>query len=52
MMMIWRGDWDNETVTCAFQAAYNNPKWAVDYLYSDIPEAAKIIVPVARSPAA
>ncbi|KAF8392970.1 hypothetical protein HHK36_021211 [Tetracentron sinense] len=49
IMDMGGGNWDKETVTRALRAAYNNPERAVDYLYSGIPEAAEIAVPVARS---
>ena len=52
IMDMGEGNWDKETVTCAFRATYNNPKWTVDYLYLEIPEVAKVIVLVARSPVA
>ncbi|XP_057966898.1 ubiquitin receptor RAD23b-like isoform X2 [Malania oleifera] len=51
IMDIGGGNWDKETVTRALRAAYNNPERAVDYLYSGIPEAAEVSVPVARFPA-
>ncbi|KAK2976605.1 hypothetical protein RJ640_021407 [Escallonia rubra] len=51
IMDIGGGIWDKETVTRALRAAYNNPERAVDYLYSGIPEAAEVSVPVAHFPA-
>ncbi|CAL5429028.1 unnamed protein product [Camellia sinensis] len=50
LMDIGGGNWDKEIVTRALQAAYNNPERAVDYLYSGIPEAAEVAVPVAHLP--
>ncbi|GAV78081.1 ubiquitin domain-containing protein/UBA domain-containing protein/XPC-binding domain-containing protein [Cephalotus follicularis] len=50
IMDMGGGTWDKETVTRALRAAYNNPERAVDYLYSGIPEAAEIAVPVAHFP--
>ncbi|GMP86497.1 hypothetical protein CsSME_00039248 [Camellia sinensis var. sinensis] len=50
IMDIGGGNWDKEIVTCALRAAYNNPERAVDYLYSGIPEAAEVAVPVAHLP--
>ncbi|XP_047324888.1 ubiquitin receptor RAD23b-like [Impatiens glandulifera] len=44
------GNWDKETVTRAFRAAYNNPERAVDYLYSGIPETTEVAVPVPHFP--
>ncbi|KAF2315330.1 hypothetical protein GH714_038851 [Hevea brasiliensis] len=49
-MDIGGGSWDKETVTRALWVAYNNPERAVDHLYSDIPEAAEVVVPVAHFP--
>ncbi|KAA8542020.1 hypothetical protein F0562_023172 [Nyssa sinensis] len=51
IMDMGGGTWDKETVTRALRAAYNNPERAVDYLYSGIPEAAEVAVPVAHIPA-
>ncbi|KAG8656126.1 ubiquitin receptor RAD23b [Manihot esculenta] len=51
IMDIGGGNWDKETVTRALRAAYNNPERAVDYLYSGIPEAAEVAVPVSHFPA-
>ncbi|KAL5541397.1 hypothetical protein UlMin_043441 [Ulmus minor] len=51
LMDMGGGNWDRETVTRALRAAYNNPERAVDYLYSGIPEAAEVAVPVAHFPA-
>ncbi|KAF2301615.1 hypothetical protein GH714_028279 [Hevea brasiliensis] len=51
IMDIGGGTWDKETVTRALRAAYNNPERAVDYLYSGIPEAAEVAVPVSHFPA-
>ncbi|KAL9689513.1 hypothetical protein QQ045_009899 [Rhodiola kirilowii] len=48
IMDIGGGNWDRETVIRALRAAYNNPERAVDYLYSGIPLAAEIAVPVAQ----
>ncbi|CAL5356151.1 unnamed protein product [Camellia sinensis] len=50
IMDIGGGNWDKEIVTRALRAAYNNPERAVDYLYSGIPEAAEVAVPVAHLP--
>ncbi|XP_062112872.1 ubiquitin receptor RAD23b-like isoform X2 [Humulus lupulus] len=51
LMDMGGGNWDRETVTRALRAAYNNPERAVDYLYSGIPEATEVAVPVAHFPA-
>ncbi|CAL5378990.1 unnamed protein product [Camellia sinensis] len=50
IMDIGGGNWDKEIVTRALRAAYNNPERAVDSLYSGIPEAAEVAVPVAHLP--
>uniref|UniRef100_K7M8N8 Ubiquitin receptor RAD23 n=2 Tax=Glycine max TaxID=3847 RepID=K7M8N8_SOYBN len=50
IMDLGGGSWDRDTVSRALRAAYNNPKRAVDYLYSRIPEAAEIAVPAAPYP--
>ncbi|XP_010246571.1 PREDICTED: ubiquitin receptor RAD23b-like [Nelumbo nucifera] len=50
IMDMGGGNWDKETVTRALRAAYNNPERAVDYLYSGIPEATEVAVPVASFP--
>jgi len=34
IMDLGGGSWDRDTVSRALRAAYNNPKRAVDYLYS------------------
>ncbi|XP_059641255.1 ubiquitin receptor RAD23b-like [Cornus florida] len=47
IMDIGGGNWEKETVIRALRAAYNNPERAVDYLYTGIPEAAEVAVPVA-----
>ncbi|XP_031090471.1 ubiquitin receptor RAD23b-like [Ipomoea triloba] len=49
IMDMGGGNWDKETVTRALRAAYNNPERAIDYLYSGIPEAAEVALPVAQS---
>ncbi|XP_058108965.1 ubiquitin receptor RAD23b-like [Magnolia sinica] len=50
MIDMGDGSWDQETVMCTLHAAYNNLERAVEYLYSGIPAAAEVVVPVARVP--
>ncbi|XP_061355928.1 ubiquitin receptor RAD23b-like [Gastrolobium bilobum] len=50
IMDMGGGNWDRDTVTRALRSAYNNPERAIDYLYSGIPEAAEVAVPVPHFP--
>ncbi|ONK70497.1 uncharacterized protein A4U43_C05F34320 [Asparagus officinalis] len=49
LMDMGSGNWDKDTVSRALRAAYNNPERAVEYLYSGIPPAAEVAVPVAAN---
>lgn len=50
LMEMGGGNWDRDTVLRALHAAYNNPERAVEYLYSGVPAAAEVAVPVASNP--